>query len=90
MIHYYVLRFVQTSDGRLVAAEREEKMTGIAAVSSACAYATEKGGAIAFSRQGDRGSAGAQRCRIIAGLGLLPNDVEHYLNGLSELARPEA
>ncbi len=30
---YYVLRFVQTSDGRLVAAEREEKLSGMAAVS---------------------------------------------------------
>ncbi|MBV9568343.1 MAG: hypothetical protein JO172_09405 [Hyphomicrobiales bacterium] len=79
MTHYYVLRFVQTSDGSLVAAEREEKMSGMAAVRSACAYAAQKGGAIAFSQQGDQPSAGAQPCRIIAGLGLLPKDIEHYL-----------
>ncbi|MBV9754827.1 MAG: hypothetical protein JO105_18915 [Hyphomicrobiales bacterium] len=81
MTHYYVLRFVQTSDGRLVAAEREEKMTGMAAVSSACAYATGKGGAVAFSQHGDHPSAGARACRIIAGLGLLPEEVEPYLAG---------
>jgi hypothetical protein len=81
MTHYYVLRFVQSSDGKLVAAEREEKMSGMAAVSCACAYATEKGGALAFSRQADPPSYGAQPCRIIAGLGLLPEDLEPYLTG---------
>ena len=78
MTHYYVLRFVQSADGKLVAAEREEKLSGMAAVSCACAYATQKGGAIAFS-QADVPSRDAQPCRIIAGLGLLPQDLESYL-----------
>ncbi|MGC1578427.1 MAG: hypothetical protein WA813_20305 [Beijerinckiaceae bacterium] len=78
MTHYYVLRFVQSADGKLVAAEREEKLSGMAAVSCACAYATQKGGAIAFS-QADVPSLDAQPCRIIAGLGLLPQDLESYL-----------
>jgi hypothetical protein len=86
MTHYYVLRFVQSADGKLVAAEREEKTSVMAAVSCACAYATEKGGAVAFL-QGDLPSPGTQPCRIIAGLGLLPPDVEPYLAGPG--ARPD-
>ena len=81
MTHYYVVRFVQSSDGKLVASDREEKMSGMAAVNCACAFATEKGGAIAFSQQADFPSRGAQSCRIIAGLGLLPRNLEPYLAG---------
>lgn len=81
MTQYYVVRFVQSSDGKLVAAEREEKTSVMAAVSCACAYATEKGGAVAFSRQVDRSLHRAQPCRIIAGLGLLPEDLGPYLAG---------
>lgn len=81
MTHFYVLRFVQSSDGKLVAAEREEKASGMAAVNCACAYATEKGGAVAFSQQADFSSRGTQQCSIIAGLGLLPEDLEAYLSG---------
>ena len=79
MARYYVVRFVQTSDRKLVAAEREQKTSLMAAVSCACAYATEKGGAVAFSRQGDLSSGGAQPCRIIAGIGLLPEELETYI-----------
>lgn len=81
MTHYYILRFVQSSDGKLVATEREEKMSGMAALDCACAYATERAGAVAFSRQVDLSSHGAPQCSIIAGLGLLPEDLEAYLSG---------
>jgi hypothetical protein len=80
---YYVLRFVQTSDGRLVAAEREEKLSGMAAVTSACAYATAKSGAIAFSQQAGLVSKGSRSLRIIAALGLLPQNVEQFVQGLA-------
>jgi hypothetical protein len=83
MTHYFVLRLVQTSDGKLVAAEREEKLSGMAAVTSACAYATEKGGAIAFSRQGELAPAGSEPLRVIAGLGLLPADLELFMQSLA-------
>ncbi|MBV8425822.1 MAG: hypothetical protein JOZ88_01135 [Hyphomicrobiales bacterium] len=79
MTHFYVLRFVQSSDGKLVAAECEEKTTGMAAVDCACAYATGRGGAVAFSRQGELSSSDVPQCSIIAGLGLLPDDLETFL-----------
>jgi hypothetical protein len=83
MTHYFVLRLVQTSDGRLVATAREEKLSGMAALASACAYATENGGAIAFSQQDDAVSSASKDRRIIGGVGVLPADIEMFMRGLA-------
>ena len=44
--HHFVVRLAQTADGGLLAGECEEKLTAMAAVTSARAYASEKAGAL--------------------------------------------
>ncbi|SDR45801.1 hypothetical protein SAMN05444161_4101 [Rhizobiales bacterium GAS191] len=80
--HYFVVRLSQSADGDVVAGEWEEKLSAMAAVTSARAYAKEARGAIAFSQRGDLGLGGSEPRHVIAGFGLMPTHVEQFLRGL--------
>jgi hypothetical protein len=80
--HYFVVRLTQTEDGAVVAGECEEKLSSMGALTSACAYATEARGAIAFSQRGDLPLGGSEPRHIISVFGLMPANVEHFLRGL--------
>jgi hypothetical protein len=83
MTHYFVLRLVQAADGELVVGGCEEKLSAMAAVVSARAYATKKGGAIAFYQRGDLIAGGAEPRHILVAFGALPTDVELFIRSLS-------
>jgi hypothetical protein len=80
--HYFVVRLTQTADGAIVASECEEKLSAMAALTSARAYATEGRGAIAFSQRGDLPLGGSEPRHIISAFGLMPANVEHFLRDL--------
>jgi hypothetical protein len=93
--HYFVVRLAQTADGGLVAGECEEKLTAMAAVTSARVYATKKGGAIAFSQRGDPALGGSEPRHILAGFGTLPPKPSfprrlRFLNRSNRLSSPPA
>jgi hypothetical protein len=76
---YFVVRLIQASDGKLAIERIEEKLSSMAAVTSARAYAQVGGGAIAFSRHGDLALDGTAPRHILAGFGSLPEDVEQFM-----------
>jgi hypothetical protein len=76
---YFVAHLAQTGEGIFVVEELEEKLSAMAAVTSARAYASGRCGAIAFSRQGDLALGGSQPRHILAGFGLLPANVERFM-----------
>jgi hypothetical protein len=80
------VRLAQTADGGLVAGECEEKLTAMAAVSSARAYASEKAGANAFSQRGDPALGGSEPRHILARFGALPPNVEQFIRGFPQRA----
>jgi hypothetical protein len=80
--HYFVVRVTQSADGEIVASECEEKLSAMAALTSARAYANEGRGAIAFSQRGDLPFGGPEPRRVIAGFGILPTNSEQFLRDL--------
>ena len=88
--HHFVVRLAQTADGGLVAGECEEKLTAMAAVTSARAYASEKTGAIAFSQRRDPALGGSEPRHILAGFGALPPNVEEFIRGFPQQAPIES
>ena len=84
------MRLAQTADGGLLAGECEEKLTAMAAVTSARAYASEKTGAIAFSQRRDPALGGSEPRHILAGFGALPPNVEQFIWGFPQRAPIES
>jgi hypothetical protein len=85
--HYFVVRLTQTADGEIVAGECEEKLSAMAALTSARAYANEGRGAIAFSQRGDLPLGGSEPRHVIAGFGLMLTNSEQFLRGLDISSR---
>jgi hypothetical protein len=77
--HYFVVRLAQSAQGDVVACACEEKLTAMAAVTCARAFAKDGRGAIAFSQRCDEALHGCEPRHVIAGFGQMPESVETFL-----------
>jgi hypothetical protein len=81
--YHVALAFIRSEEGDLVVGDAAEASSATAAIGRACAIASTKAGAVAFSRTGDPDLGEYGDAVILARFGETPPDIEPVASRLS-------